>query len=113
MGNTLKNYGLFLCHLNLCLCSLTLQANPKHALICSVDGSQDDFKVYSEQLVFTSREFSHYQLIDGLTILVVNHKTMRFNRLTNLNLLPHSTMDPNRPVENYQLFTGSCKASEI
>jgi hypothetical protein len=83
------------------------------ALICSVDDTQDDFKVYPSQLVYTSKQFLYYQIIDGLTVLVVNQQTMRFNRLSNLNLLSHSTMDPSKSPENYQLFSGTCKIAPL
>ena len=76
---------------------------------CQVANSDDLFQIYQEQLIFRGETFSVYQLIDGLTILAVNHETGRFNRLSNLNLLPHSSMDPARPPEPHQFFTGSCQ----
>lgn len=86
----------------------TVHAAPPETLICSVDGSNDDFIVYPEQVVYSSASFSHYQLIRGLTVLVVNKHTLRFNRLSNLNLLPSSTLDPAKKPENIQIFSGSC-----
>lgn len=80
-------------------------------VICYVDKSDDLFKVYPRQLIFESKQFSIYQLIDGLTVLVLNNQTMRFNRLSNLNLLSASTLDPQMPPEAYQYFTGGCDNS--
>ncbi|MDX1451676.1 MAG: hypothetical protein R3183_03890 [Oleiphilaceae bacterium] len=102
----MKRLILFCLHLTL-LNSHTL-ANQHEALHCQVAGNDDSFVLYPEQLSYTSQTFWHYQLIDGLTVLVVNRQTMRFNRLSNLNLLPHSTMDPAKPPEEYQMFSGTC-----
>ena len=90
--------------------SKALHASPQENLVCSVDGSKDEFSVYPDQLVYASKSFLHYQMISGLTVLIVNRETMRFNRLSNLNLLQHSTLDPKKQPENIQLFNGSCKA---
>ncbi len=78
-------------------------------MVCYVDGSDDQFRVYPRQQVFTSERFAIYQLIDGLTVLVINKQTLRFNRLSNLNLLPTSSLDPEMPPEPYQYFTGRCR----
>ncbi|KZZ59489.1 hypothetical protein A3762_00465 [Oleiphilus sp. HI0125] len=83
-------------------------AEEQSALICKVDGSDDAFKIYTNQRIYESEQFEHYQLIDGLTVLVVNKDTMKFNRLSNLNLLAHSTMDPSMPPEPHQFFSGEC-----
>ncbi len=81
------------------------------ALTCTVDGSRDQFVVYPSQQVFNSEAFSYYQMIDGLTVLVVNNPSLRFNRLSNLNLLPQSTLDPHKPAEKAQFFSGQCAAN--
>jgi len=103
---------LFIYGLIICLFSPLAQAGSHNQLICTAGDSQDYFKVYPYQLTYSSDKFSHYQLIDGLTVLVVNKNTMRFNRLSNLNLLQSSTIDPNKPPESYQFFKGICKFSE-
>lgn len=90
--------------------SKSLQASPHETLICSVDGSNDEFNVYPNQQIYSSDSFLHYQMISGLTVLVVNRQTMKFNRLSNLNLLQNSTLDPRKQPEKIQLFNGSCKA---
>ena len=86
-------------------------ANTDPALTCYPDGSDDRFQLYPEQQVYAGRLFSIYQLIDGLTVLVFNHQTRRFNRLTNLNLLPYSSLDPQRAPEPIQFFSGYCDLS--
>jgi len=111
MNNSDRKFEVFICSLIICLFGPLLQAGSHIPLICSVSGSRDYFKVYPHQLIYSSKEFSHYQLIDGLTVLVVNKNTMLFNRLSNLNLLQSSATDPNKPTENYQFFSGSCKFS--
>jgi len=111
MYNSDRKFVLFIYSLIICLFSPLIQADSHKSFICTVSGSRDYFKVYPHQLIYSSNEFSHYQLIDGLTVLVVNKNTMLFNRLSNLNLLQSSAMDPNKPPENYQLFSGSCKFS--
>lgn len=93
--------------------SSPLHATPRLELTCKVSGSNDAFNVYPEDLSYASKSFLHYQLIKGLTVLVVNRDTMRFNRLTNLNLLQHSTLDPKKRAEAIQLFDGVCKALQI
>lgn len=103
---------LFIYSLIICLFSPLTQASSHDALVCTVSDSRDYFMVYPHQLIYSSDKFSHYQLIDGLTVLVVNKDTMRFNRLSNLNLLQSSIMDPDKPPENYQFFNGLCKVSE-
>jgi len=113
MNHSDRKNTLFIYNLIICLFSPLIQADTHKSLICTVSDSRDYFKVYPYQLIYSSDEFSHYQLINGLTVLVVNKNTMRFNRLSNLNLLPSSVMDPNKPPENYQFFSGLCKHSEI
>ena len=78
-------------------------------ITCLVDGSDDQFRVYSRQQIFDSDRFAIYQLIDGLTVLIINKQTLRFNRLSNLNLLAESTLDPEMPPEPYQYFSGRCE----
>jgi len=107
-----RKFSFFICNLIICLLSSLTQADSHNPLICSVSDSRDYFQVYPSQLIYSSDKFSYYQLIGGLTVLVVNKNTMRFNRLSNLNLLQNSTMDPNKSPENYQLFNGLCKFSE-
>jgi|GEM_PF-2288362 len=103
---------LFIYSLFICLFSPLTQAGSHNLLICTVSDSRDYFQVYPYQLIYSSDKFSHYQSIDGLTVLVVNKNTMRFNRLSNLNLLQSSSMDPNKPPESYQFFSGLCQFSE-
>lgn len=103
---------LYLCGLYVFVFSQPLRSEIQYPLHCWVDGSNDRFDVYPSQLSYTSDSFSHYQLIEGLTVLVVNNKTMRFNRLSNLNLLPHSTTDPTKPPDRFQLFGGLCEISQ-
>ena len=86
-------------------------ASENNALTCLVEGTDDRFELYPRQISYESARFLHYQLIEGLTVIVVNRKTLRFNRLSNLNLLEHSTLDPTRPAEPIQYFTGQCVAS--
>jgi len=111
MNSSYRKFVLFIYSLIICLFSPLIQADFHKSLLCTVSGSRDYFKVYPHQLIYSSNEFSHYQLINGLTVLVVNKNTMLFNRLSNLNLLKSSAMDPNKPPENYQFFSGSCKFS--
>ena len=112
MNHSDRKFMLFTYSLIIYLCSPLIQADSHIPLICTVSDSRDYFKVYPYQLIYSSDKFSHYQLIDGLTVMVVNKNTMRFNRLSNLNLLQRSTVDPNKPPENYQFFNGVCKFSE-
>lgn len=86
----------------------SIQANT-FPLICSANDSVDYFEVYPSQLIYSSDSFTHYQLIAGLTVLVVNNQTLRFNRLSNFNLLSRSALDPNKPPSHYQFFSGVCK----
>ena len=86
----------------------TASADWPSEITCHVDGTDDLFRVYARQQVFDSERFAIYQLIDGLTVLVINKQTRRFNRLSNLNLLPESTLDPEMPPEPYQYFSGLC-----
>lgn len=92
-------------------CSFTVSAQTSGEVICYVDESDDLFKIYPDQLIFESEQFAIYQLINGLTVLILNKQTQRFNRLTNLNLLPGSTLDPQMPPEPYQFFSGYCDVS--
>ncbi len=81
-------------------------------MVCQVKGSDDQFLVYPRQKVFNSETFMIYQLIDGMTLLAINRQTLRFNRLSNLNLLPQSTLDPSWPPEPIQFFSGTCKVAD-
>jgi len=90
------------------LSGFSVNAQISREYTCHVDGTDDLFKVYPRQQIFASDQFSIYQLIDGLTVLVINNQTQRFNRLSNLNLLPNSTLDPQMLPEPLQYFTGYC-----
>jgi hypothetical protein len=89
----------------------TVYADSSGEVICYVDKTDDLFRAYPDQLIFESKQFSIYQLINGLTVLILNKQTMRFNRFSNLNLLSGSTLDPEMPPEAYQYFTGRCDYS--
>lgn len=89
--------------------SFSAMAITERAIICQVNGSVDYFALDATKQIYASKNFTYYQLIDGLTVLIVNNKTLKFNRLTNLNLLAHSTLDPNNPPEPRQFFSGSCQ----
>jgi hypothetical protein len=93
------------------LCGRSLLASFEPEITCHVDGTDDLFKVYPRQKIFSSNQFSIYQLIDGLTVLIINRQTLQFNRLSSLNLLPHSTLDPELPAESMQFFSGRCEFS--
>jgi hypothetical protein len=108
----IKKFMFFCSCLISCLFSPFTLADTQNSLICTVSDSNDYFKVYPEQLTYSSEIFSHYQLMDGLTVLMVNKNTMQFNRLSNLNLFQNSVMDPNKPPDDYQFFNGFCKYSE-
>jgi len=112
MSPSTRRFMFFFYSLVICLLIPSAQAGSRDPLICTVSDSRDYFLVYPYQLIYASEKFSHYQLIDGLTVLVINKTTMRFNRLSNLNLLPSSAIDPKKPPENYQFFNGLCKYSE-
>ncbi len=70
-------------------------------LDCRVEGSDDRFLLHPHQLLKATPSFQVFILMDGLTLAVVNRDTGRFNRLSNLNLLP----DPQPP----QFFHGYCQ----
>lgn len=95
----------------LILSSLPTFSAASGSLTCTVDGSRDSFVVYPAQQVFNSAQFSYYQMMDGLTVLILNKRTQGFNRLSNLNLLPHSSLDPHWPAEAPQLFSGHCSTA--
>jgi hypothetical protein len=80
--------------------------------LCRVDGTDDQFRVDFSQRIYHNAPFQIFQLIDGLTVLVLNTETRRFNRLSNLNLLAHSSLDPERPAEPVQFFSGLCNRLE-
>jgi len=88
--------------------SLSVQSDTSVELLCRVDGTDDIFKIYPSQLIFLGKKIMIYQLIDGLTVFIVNTQTGRFNRLSNLNLMPQSTLDPRLPPEPPQFFSGHC-----
>jgi len=103
-----KNFILWIKAAVACF-SFSVLADSSSEIVCQVENSDDLFKVYPRQLVFKSDQFLIYQLIDGLSILIINTKTMRFNRLSNLNLLSNSTLDPALPPEPLQFFSGRCE----
>lgn len=109
MLSILKRYGITLGYILLLigLNQKSLAADTAE-LSCDVDGSRDFFELYTEQLSFQGADFWHYQMMGGLTLIVVNRESLRFNRLSNLNLLSSSTLDPNRKPEAVQLFSGQC-----
>ncbi|MDJ0880472.1 MAG: hypothetical protein QNJ56_02380 [Gammaproteobacteria bacterium] len=76
---------------------------------CHVTDTDDVFIVYPPQLAFSSDRFYIFQLMNGLTVLIINRDTGRFNRLSNLNLLAHSTVDPFMHREPIQFFSGTCE----
>ena len=70
-------------------------------LVCDVKGSDDRFLLYPEQLILRSQQFEVYALMGGMTLATVSRLTLRFHRVTQLNLLP----TPDR----IQLFEGQCR----
>ena len=80
------------------------------SLDCRVNGTDDRFIAYPHQRIYRSDSFDYYQLMQGLTVLVVHRQTRQFNRLSNLNLLPSSSLDPQWSAEPYQFFNGQCTA---
>jgi len=118
MKQKTQDYGLVITYKKLMLAALiavmsggSLLASSDPEITCHVDGTDDLFKVYPRQQIFTSNQFSIYQLIDGLTVLIINRQTLQFNRLSSLNLLPHSSLDPELPPEPIQFFSGRCDFS--
>ncbi|WP_027859043.1 hypothetical protein [Marinobacterium jannaschii] len=73
-------------------------------LYCDVRGSDDHFILYSHQIIWSGEHYIFYTLMDGLTIAAVHRPSLRYNRLTNLNL--------HQPGERLQLFSGQCQISE-
>ena len=90
----------------------TIAATQQH-ISCKVGDSLDYFTLDSSQQIFASANFTFYQQFDGLTIVALNNHTLRFNRLTNLNLLPNSATDPNAPPQSLQFFSGHCQRQPI
>jgi len=89
--------------------SFSTMATTNYTIRCKVSGSLDYFLVDASKHIYASEQFTYYQLIDGLTVLVLNNKTLKFNRITNLNLLANSTLDPNDSPEQRQFFSGRCQ----
>ena len=77
-------------------------------LLCKLAASEDYFALYDSQVSYESSMFRHYSMLNGLTVIVLNKQTLGFNRLSNLALLPVSTLDINRPAEPNQLMSGQC-----
>lgn len=77
-------------------------------LLCKLATSEDYFALYDDQVSYESGLFRHYSMLSGLTVIVLNKQTLGFNRLSNLALLPVSTLDINRPAEPNQLMSGQC-----
>ena len=113
MIHVINKKTVLICGLALSLMGGVVYSESHYTYTCTSNNSFDSFKVYPSQLTYASEDFAHFQLINGLTILVVNLKTMRFNRLSNLNLLKHSTLDPNLSPEQYQFFSGSCQIEHL
>jgi hypothetical protein len=89
--------------------SFSTMAATGQTISCKVKDSLDFFNISRSNLIYSGNTFTLYQLIDGLTIIAVNNQTLKFNRLTNLNLLPTSALDPNDPPVSLQFFSGSCR----
>jgi len=87
--------------LALVCCLLISSPTLAGTLFCNVIGSDDHFILYPEQEIWSGREYRLYALMDGLTIAAVHRPTLRYNRLTNLNL-PQAS-------ERLQLFSGQCQ----
>ena len=94
------------------LVSSLVYASESEEWLCQVEGSDDRFRVDTSQRIYHNARFQVFQLIDGLTVLVLNNKTRRFNRLSSLNLLSHSSLDPERAAEPAQFFSGLCNKLE-
>ena len=79
-------------------------------LLCKLATSEDYFALYADQVSYEGELFRHYSMLSGLTVIVLNKQTLSFNRLSNLALLPESTLDVNRPAEPNQLMSGQCRS---
>ncbi len=73
-------------------------------LTCIVEGSDDRFLLYPEQRIYRSPGFEIYALMGGMTVATVARSDLRFNRITQLNLLPQP--------DSVQWFEGQCYRSE-
>jgi len=102
----------FVALLGFSLAFSTIAATQQH-ISCKVSNSLDYFSLDSSKQIFASANFTFYQQFDGLTVVVLNNHTLRFNRLTNLNLLANSATDPNKPPQSLQFFSGHCQRSPI
>ncbi|MEH6650139.1 MAG: hypothetical protein V7707_08970 [Motiliproteus sp.] len=69
-------------------------------LNCHVDGSDDQFILYLDQRIYRSEQFDVYALMGGMTLATVSRASLRFNRLTQLNLL--------KQPDRIQWFEGQC-----
>lgn len=83
----------------LMLSSATIHA--AQPLVCDVKGSDDHFLLYQEQRIYRSDRFDVYALMGGLTLATVSRESFKFQRTSQLNLLP----EPDR----LQLFEGQCR----
>ncbi|WP_210394966.1 hypothetical protein [Motiliproteus sediminis] len=83
------------------LAAVGLAAALSLPLSCKLQDSDDRFILYPEQLVAQTATHAVYSLMGGLTLAVVQRQTLRFNRITSLNLQP-------RP-DRMQLFSGQCQ----
>ncbi|WP_421862412.1 hypothetical protein [Motiliproteus sp.] len=72
-------------------------------LVCDVKGSDDRFLLYQEQRIYRSERYEVYALMGGLTLATVARDSLKFQRTSQLNLLPQ----PDR----LQLFEGQCRYS--
>lgn len=70
-------------------------------LECRVDGSDDRFLFYPEQRIYQSGEHWVFSLMGARTLGVVHRATLRFNRLTSLNI--------QAVPDRLQLFSGQCR----
>ncbi len=80
-----------------------------HQYLCKLAGSDDYFVLFDHQVSYEGAMFRHYAMLNGLTVIVLNKQTLDFNRLSNLALLPVSTLDINLPAEANQLMSGNCR----
>ncbi|WP_426416267.1 hypothetical protein [Aestuariirhabdus sp. LZHN29] len=87
MFNLLHNRLLSLCCASLLLGGCTM-IPPREAptLRCQIDGSDDIFLFYPDMQTAETEKYLIFQQLKGLVIAVVDKRSLRFNRLTSLNL---------------------------
>ncbi|RRJ83874.1 hypothetical protein [Aestuariirhabdus litorea] len=84
----LRSHRLFViicCASLLAGCTL-LPPQPTPTLRCQLDGSDDIFLFYPSMKMGESDHYLLYQQLKGLVVAVVDKRSLRFNRLTSLNL---------------------------